>query len=133
MDEQVIGLGVIVIGLIVSYQVSAVMVIVECIGVMTGVADKVGVIVRIVEGYAVYVFEIIVHIDYLETSEFIACRKDKVTAMVVGEPGAGVIGGLGIEYCVVKTAVLHYHGVDLAVGIGYVQAVQTDRHVNLLM
>ena len=133
MDKKVIGLGIVVNGLAVAYEISAVVVVVKLIGVATGILHKGCMIERVVETDFIHIEEIVIHVDHLKTSELIAGGKYQAAAVLVRETVAGIICGSGVVHCVVGPAVLHYDGVKFLCRIPYGQPSVIYGQVNLLV
>ena len=107
MNEQVIGLGVAVACLVVTDKISAVMVIVKGVCVMTGIPNQCGMVIWVMETDTVHIHEIVIHVDDFKPTELIACGEDKVAAMLICKHASGIVGGLGIYDGIVVSAVLH--------------------------
>ena len=133
MDKQVIGLSVTVISLVVTYKVSAVMVIVKLVGVTARILHEGGVVERVMVADTVYVKEVVIDIDHLKTAELTSGREYQLAAVLIGETVAGVIGGSGVDDHIVRAAVLHDHGVELLGGIPYRKVAVIDLHIKLLL
>ena len=82
MDKQVIGLCVTVISLVVTYKVSAVMVIVKLVGVTARILHEGGVVERVMVADTVYVKEVVIDIDHLKTAELTSGREYQLAAVL---------------------------------------------------
>ena len=100
MYEQIISLIVAVTCLIVTYQKTAVMIVVKRISVTACILNEGGMIERVMETYALHIPEIVIQVYYFKAAELIAGRKDKLAAMLICEPVAGIVCRLWIDDCI---------------------------------
>ena len=109
------------------------MVVIKLIGVTRQVLGERSVVERVVETDAVHIHVVLVHVDHLKAAELVASGEYELTAVLVCEAVAGIIGGGGVMDRVVGASVLHYHGIELPLRVYHRETGVVDRHVYLLV
>ena len=131
--EDVVGLGVVVLRLVVADEVASVLVHVITVVAPAFVGEQHGMVIRVEEAHMVHSLCGIMHVGQFEAAVFVACVEDEAAVMHVLQLPRLLVGGRDAGHHVVPPLVLEHLHFHFRCRVADVVIVVVDAEAHLLV